>query len=249
MRMYSKHRERKHPAWQFWKAPAHWTKRSKKAWRTFQGMALMIVVLIAAVGFANYHLPGIWILSAIVIGSLFFVFVIGLLLRDDSVYRQDMAGSLKRFLTGTAISILLAIPYRLTWENILLGIIVFLLVNLISIPLFTYTSWLNEDDAQERLIPRDRDSSYGSDYFHPSDNSPKRAVNASGLVITSSQSGWLTICNNCMSLVGDEEEYCWRCREDLKPGDKLYVALPVQKPPRRPELTFEEMLQLYDVES
>jgi len=184
-------------------------------------------LLIAACG--NYILPGAWTLFIILMGILVAAGLLGLKLRHEFIYRQDLGGSFKRFLMGIIFSILFAIPYRLTVESILLGVIVFLAVNIISIPLFNYTSWLNVDDAHDRLLWGE-DPFYGHKYMVlPSRDISKSAI-VSGQTIEASPTGRLAICWECLSLVNDDAEYCWRCRRTLRNSDKIYATLPNKRP-------------------
>jgi hypothetical protein len=175
------------------------------------GLAFAVSIAIAF----NFLFPGLGIMMLLTVLAFIFALLLGFFLHDEYVYIQDLLGSLKRFTVGTIISISFALPYRLSWETILLGVLIFLLVNILSIPLFTYTAWLNVDDAQERLIS----------LIHSDSTAYRMGGDEFGGSIYASRTGKLVICSECLSLVGDEDTSCWRCHRVMTSNNRIQIDL------------------------
>ncbi len=212
--------------WRPWRAPPHWLPRNKETLWIFRQILIPAVFGILFGALFNILAPGEVTLDALVLAYGLFLVVIYVKMSRDWVYHQDFNGALKRFIAGLVVGAAFALPLGVPVQSILMATLMFVVVNLLSISLFTYTKFLNVNDARERLL-EGRPAVYrmGLDWNPKPQEAPYAFRGGFINTMTSSGTGWLTVCRECLSLVGDEDTTCWRCEQPLSPPNRFYVRL------------------------
>ncbi len=138
--------------------------------------------------------------------------------REQFIYRNAVKSAIFHASLGTLIGVFIVAPYGLLdWRN--LGLSVFLVFAVTSVSFGTWTYWRLQDlyRASERLI-----WSPHAEY-----------QNVLGLETSSDQvDERVSICRECLSLVGNNDTTCWRCDNSLHLQAERLVAF--ANPSRRP---------------